>query len=338
MDAYTGAVCRDLSTYADRSLSADTIYFGGGTPNLLGADRLNRILQEVRKSFRISENAEITLECNPATTTGSFLQSAASSGINRLSIGMQSTDPDELRLLGRRHTQDDVKRCIENAGDAGIKNLSLDLMIGTPGQALQSLLRSIDFCERRKVQHVSAYLLKIEPGTEFARLQDRLDLPDDDTVSDRYLSAVTALQNAGFLQYEISNFAKPGFESVHNSKYWLGRPYLGFGPSAHSFFEGRRFYCPGNLESFLTGEAPVQDGPGGTPEEALMLRLRLRSGISDRDWTGLFGAPLPDALRQKALSLEPYGLVERTGSDGFALTPKGFLVSNEIIAELLALL
>ncbi len=244
MDAYTEKLCQTLEQSARRwPRRMDSLYFGGGTPILLGPERIEKILNAARRYFSL-EQAEITLEANPASTLEPVLRELYAAGVNRLSFGMQSADEGELRLLGRRHTAKEAALAVEQAQRAGFFNLSLDLMLGLPQQTAQSVENSVDFCAKTGVSHISAYLLKVELGTPFDQNGMAARCPDADGQADLYLCAVNALEKHGFFQYEISNFAKPGFHSRHNCKYWLGAEYLGLGPAAHSFLEGRRRFFP----------------------------------------------------------------------------------------------
>lgn len=333
---YADTMTERLLAYKDRRITADTLYFGGGTPNLLGGEQLSRLIHTARESFVLPDTSEITVEANPFSATPDFFRQIHDAGANRLSLGLQSANPDELRFLGRKHTPEQAATVIQNAKAAGFANLSLDLMLGIPGQTRESLLRSIDFCESMNVQHISAYLLKIEPGTAFFTQKEQLPLPDEEAVSELYLTAVAELAKRGFAQYEISNFAKNGFTGRHNLKYWHCMEYLGFGPSAHSFWEGKRFYYPRSTEAFLQGEPPIPDGDGGSRAEFAMLQLRLTEGLSHTIWQSRFGEPLPAALLRTARRYEKPGLLAFDSPDHFHLTPNGFLVSNLLIGELLA--
>ena len=194
-------------------------------------------------------------------------------------MGLQSAVDIERKALGRRGGCDDIKRAIERAKKAGIDNISLDLMLGIPNQTEESLKKSIEFCEKSGAKHVSAYILKIEESTPFYRIKDSLALPDEDETCDLYLYAVSELEKSGFYQYEISNFSQEGFESRHNLKYWHCEEYLGIGASAHSFVDGKRFYYERSIDSFISGQPPVNDGFGGDEEEYIMLALRLSEGL-----------------------------------------------------------
>ncbi len=334
MKEYTKCIIDRLNySGAELNRRADTLYFGGGTPNLLGAERIASIVEAARKNFGLKD-AEITLEVNPAEDLSGFLGAVHEAGVNRLSIGMQSAQEEELRLLGRRHTAQQARQAVTDAQKAGFSNISLDLMIATPGQSRENLAHSITFCAESGVQHISAYLLKIEPHTAYDKMREQLTLPDDDEAGELYLFACEELEKYGFYQYEISNFAKPGFESRHNLKYWHCEEYLGLGPAAHSFMNGERFYFDRSLRDFLNGALPVKDGAGGDFEEYAMLALRLAEGLRESDCQNRFGFPIPREMFETAKKYEKINLIEML-PDGFRLTREGFLVSNSLIAELL---
>lgn len=299
----------------DYTGSFDTVYFGGGTPSILEPRVLTGILQAVRDHFAIDPAAEITVECNPSKDLTEDMEQYAAAGINRVSIGMQSAVDRERFALGRRAGSGEVARTVAAAKAAGITNISLDVMLGTPKQTPDSLEETFAFIARMQVTHISAYLLKIEPGTPFDRLQAKLALPEEDTVCQMYLQTVERLGQLGFAQYEISNFARPGYESRHNLKYWLLEPYLGLGPSAHSLWNDRRFY-------FDRDWIRQDEGPGGDREEQILLGLRLNRGIP-ADW--LTRDPAPYIA----------GGFMRRANGRISLTPRGMLVSNTILAELL---
>ncbi len=333
MDRYVEAVGRELSRW-DRGLRADTVYFGGGTPSLLGARRLAALLGQIERRFDPAAAAEITLEANPGRVDKGFFQAARQAGFNRLSMGLQSANEDELRLLGRKHTAEDAKRAVEDAGAAGFDNISLDLMLGLPGGSDEKLRRSVAFAAELGAEHISAYILKVEPGTAFARRG--VKVPEDDAVADQYLLCAKELQSRGYGQYEISNFAKPSRESRHNLVYWHGEEYLGFGPGAHSFFEGRRFYYPRDLAGFLAGKGTEDDGEGGGLREFAMLNLRLTEGLQRERCKERFGGAGEDffeAVLKNAKKCPP-GLLQ-ADSERIYFTPEGFLVSNALIVRLL---
>ena len=248
-------------------------------------------------------------------------------------MGMQSANEAELKILGRRHTAETVREAVKAAREAGIDNVSVDLMLGLPNSSLETLKSSIDFCAALEADHVSAYILKIEPGTPFAKQE--LNLPDEDGTADQYLFAVNELKKHGYDQYEISNFARPGKESRHNLQYWRCGEYLGLGPAAHSFMEGRRFYFPRDLEGFLNGNAPTDDGAGGGFSEFAMLSLRLTEGLPRKICETRFenGGALFDGVLEGCKHL-PKNLIH-ADYERISLTAEGFLVSNAILAEIL---
>ncbi len=311
-EAYINRVKEEIKKYSG---SFDTVYFGGGTPSIIKPHLIGEALNAARKQFDIDKNSEITIECNPREELRENLKQYKSYGINRISLGMQSAIDKERFALGRSAGKKEVERAITSAREAGIENISLDLMLGIPKQTLSSLDESLDFIDKMKVQHVSAYMLKIEEGTKFFEMRERLDLPDEDTVSEMYLKTVKALGEIGLKQYEISNFAREGYESRHNTKYWRLVPYLGIGKSAHSFRGGRRFYYDRNFNI-------IDDGEGGTTEEKIMLGLRLTKGIDK----AIISKPYEQFIKM-GLMIESNGRI--------ALTPEGMLVSNTVINALI---
>lgn len=313
--------------------SADTLYFGGGTPSCLSAKQLSAIANTAKNSFKIDDNAEITVEINPTISDFDF-EYLRKNGFNRISVGVQSANDDELKILGRLHTSEQAKNCIEKIRKSGFENISLDLMIATPTQTNDSLERSIEFCARNNAQHISAYILKIEKGTKFYTLKDRLKLPNDDGQAEMYLFACEKLKEYGYNQYEISNFSKSGFESRHNLKYWNDDEYIGIGPSAHSFIDGKRFYYSRSMKDFADGNY-IDDGIGGSEEEYIMLGLRLSKGINNREYAERFGHNIPDKYFLQAKKLMSAGYTEVT-SDCIRLTTQGFIVSNSVILFILS--
>lgn len=328
---YVEALCREI----DKANGIyDTVYFGGGTPSLIGSDNIAKIMARINRT----PDCEVTLECNPSDTgsvNSTFDFSViADSGINRISMGLQSADNAERKILGRRGGCDDVERAISRAKNVGIDNISLDLMLGIPNQTEESLQKSIDFCRNSGAKHVSAYILKIEEGTPFYRVKNTLSLPDEDETCDFYLSAVEMLGKAGYQQYEISNFSEKGYESRHNLKYWHCEEYLGLGASAHSFFDGKRFYYERSVDGFIKDNPPVDDGLGGDEEEYIMLSLRLSEGLVFKNFEKRFGKSVSKKLIAKARTLQKHGLVY-VDEKSVSLTVDGFLVSNSIITELI---
>lgn len=304
----------------------DTIYFGGGTPTVLGAERLAALLDLITNIFAVTPDAEITTEANPESAQSTdALHILRRAGFNRLSLGMQSADDRELRAVGRIHTAADTVAAVDAARRAGFDNLSLDLIYALPDQTRTRWQETLYAALALAPEHLSCYALKIEPGTPFWESRDRLAIPDDDTQADMYLEAVSFLAQHGYAQYEISNFAKPGRESRHNLKYWTLGEYLGFGPGAHSDFGGRRFAVARDLGAFLRGQTIYSESTVVMPEERaaerVMLGLRTATGLPAEELAGA------EAVLREC---ETHGLAV-LHSGRWRLTPRGFFVSNAII-------
>ncbi len=333
-DEYTSALQKRILFFGERfSRAADSVYFGGGTPTVIGGERIKGILETVKRAFPLTENAEVTLEGNPADNLYETLKKAREGGVNRLSLGVQSGIEEELKILGRRHKNEDVKRSVNDARRSGINNISLDLMIGIPGQTKTSLDESIDFILSENPNHISAYILKIEKGTRFFETKNSLNLPDEDRTAEFYLHTAERLKKEGYGQYEISNFAREGYASRHNLKYWNLEEYLGLGPAAHSFMENKRFFFPRNTEDFQKGNEPIYDGEGGDKNEFIMLSLRLKKGLDEGELQKKYGVKTTPEYISFCEKLISVGYAERNG-EILSLTPKGFLVQNEIITEI----
>lgn len=329
---YVSALLDKISFWASQTgKKAETVYFGGGTPSILGSSALCRILKRIYQDFSVSSNAEITVEINPESGKKLNFEKLYSAGFNRLSIGLQSANKKELELLGRIHSLADVKETLSHAKQAGFENCSLDLMLGIPAQTKESLKQSIEFCTACGVKHVSAYILKIEKGTDFYKNARFMKIPDEDTQADLYLFACEQLEKNGFQQYEISNFAQKGFAGRHNLKYWMDEEYIGIGASAHSFFNGKRFHYSRSIPDFKDNQY-IYDGTGGDENEFIMLNLRLIRGLRYAEYQERFGKKLPSSLLCKAKKFEKLGLLN-INEQGIQLTRNGFLLSNTILSE-----
>ena len=339
MDAYMAALLRHLEEIAPRAagMQVDTVYFGGGTPSYLGAARLCRILQTVLRRYDVARDAEITLEANP-DSAGDWkeLRKLRRAGFNRLSLGVQSTDDALLRRIGRVHTYEQVQQAVMAARKAKFTNLSLDLIYGLPGQTMEDWQRTLADAVALGPEHLSCYGLKLEEGTPLWQQRQTLTLPDDDAQADMYLYTVAALGEMGYEQYEISNFAKSGKESRHNLKYWRMEEYAGFGPGAHSDFGGVRYGYVRDIDSYIAGRLVLSesetDSTLARDYEYVMLSLRTAAGI-DRQ---TFEKRYRQRFQPMEVLFEQYekaGLASRT-EGGWRLTPRGFLVSNSIIAAL----
>lgn len=336
MDAYAAALRAQLFETDFSGFQADTIYFGGGTPSYLGPRRLTALLETVSAACPIASGAEITFEANPdSAADAGDLSALRLAGFNRISLGMQSADDGELRAVGRVHTMAQVRSAVEAVRKAGFDNLSLDLIYGLPDQDLSRWRKNLAAAVELNPEHLSCYGLKAEPGTPLYARRDAL--PGDEAQAEMYLETVDFLEGRGWQQYEISNFAKPGRKSRHNLKYWTLEEYAGFGPGAHSDFRGVRYAWARDFEAFLRGDRILSETQRMTPRdraaEWLMLSLRLTQGLDPDIWETRFGRPFAPFL--------PF--LERCAAAGYALregsrwhlTPQGFLVSNQIIGELL---
>lgn len=337
LDQYTHETIRRIREMKGEGITADTIYFGGGTPSLLGGDRIIRIMLTLGECVDISCGGEITVEVNPTADLSEFLRGCSAAGVNRLSLGMQSAVMKELEAIGRTHSPDDVLRVMDCAHTFGIDNISLDLMLGIPHQTPESLSASLEFIKKSAPSHISAYMLKVEEGTAFYRIKDTLPIADDDALADLYISAFDGLEQMGYEQYEISNAARNGFVGQHNLKYWNCDEYIGIGPAAHGFFRGKRYFFGRSLKDYLSGANPVFDCVGGGEEEYVMLRMRLNEGLTERGMHERFGHGIPEALRAKASS-PPFCNFCICDSGHIALTRQGMLLSNAIIGSFLDLL
>lgn len=344
MDRYTAALCRQLAEIAPRTTAhkADTIYFGGGTPSWLGEKRLRQILKTVEKHYRIARNAEITMEANP-DSAGDWktLRALRRAGFNRISLGVQSADDGQLRVLGRPHTFAQAEEAAAAARKAKIKNLSLDLIYGLPGQTMESWRDTLEKAAALAPEHLSCYGLKVEEGTPLWDMQSGMDLPDDDLQADMYLWTVDRLAELGYQQYEISNFAKPGFESRHNLKYWTLGEYAGFGPGAHSDLGDVRYAYVRDLDAYCAGVEEQGDilsendriPPRERDIEYIMLGLRITRGISRQEFEYRFRLPF-GPVQEVLEGFEKTGHATLYGGR-WRLTPAGFLLSNQIIGQCL---
>lgn len=344
MDQYQKALLSHIKETAPlaQDFPVDTIYIGGGTPSYYGAKRLKELLGVIRKLYQVEKDAEVTVECNPDSVDVKSLKILRKAGVNRLSMGMQSANACELERIHRIHTPQQVNEAATAARKAGFTNLSLDLIYGLPGQTMDSWKATVEHALSLIPQHLSCYGLKVEEGTPLAaRVAQGEVLPDDDQQADLYLWTVGRLERAGYPQYEISNFAKPGFASRHNLRYWLTQPYIGFGPGAHSDFGGRRYSFVRDLDAYIQGVlqgGDIIDESEIIPKrercgEYLMLRLRTVQGINEQEYRSTYFmdfAPLQARLEQ----FRTQGWAEQT--DGrWHFTPKGFLLSNQLIGDLL---
>ena len=326
--------CKSLTEY-----TVDTVFFGGGTPSLLTPEQFRRILSSIAENTDLADDAEISFEANPATLSYENLREYRSAGANRISIGLQSASDAELKLLGRIHTVSDFETTFSDCRRAGFDNINVDLMCGIPAQTAESFSKTLDFVTNCAPEHISAYSLILEPGTPLYERANRLSIPDGDEAADLYDLLCAHLSKAGYEHYEISNFAKDGYRCRHNVKYWEREEYLGFGPSAHSFFGGCRFYYPADRTAYLSPltRQSIPEDEGGEltdAEEAIMLAMRLSDGVDVAKLKADFGFDFEAKYQEK---IQPYikgGHIRKT-PQGYAFTDRGMFVSNYILAEIL---
>ena len=335
MDRYLDAVILHIREAAQGAAGyeVDTVYFGGGTPSFFGAGGLAKIFAEIDRRFDVSRDAEVSLEANPDSVTLPMLTRLRRAGFNRISIGVQSDDDAQLKALGRPHTYRQAQQAVSLSRRAGFDNVSVDLMFGLPSQSRESWMQTLRNVIDLKADHISCYGLKVEPGTKLWTYKDCANLPDDDAQADMYFYAVETLEQFGYHQYEISNFAHDGFICRHNMKYWVGDEYLGFGPGAHSDFGGRRFACARDLNAYLAGGESLSESACPAEkereEERVMLALRTVQGLdlsTLREDTRDAEAVLEECAR--------HGLAQKENGC-WHLTPQGFLVSNAVIVRVL---
>ena len=344
MPELQSAILQHIEEYAPHldGYIIDTVYFGGGTPSYYGAGRLISIFNALKKHGHVLLDAEVTAEVNPGSITKEDLLKLRRAGFNRLSIGVQSASDVVLKNLGRQHSFADAEETVKNARQAGFTNISIDIILGLPSQDNDDWSETLTRAVALKPEHISCYGLKIEEGTQLYILKDSPFLPDDDKQADMYLYAVEMLSRFGYKQYEISNFARKGFESRHNLKYWLGDEYIGFGPAAHSYIGQSRYSFVEDVEKYIDRVGSGQDSVVEYSEEMsdfekageyLTLRLRTMHGISEEEYYDIYKLKMDFVL----------ALLREYESNGWAIfkdgrwrfTPTGFLISNTLITELL---
>lgn len=344
---YTEALSLHMEDYAPAAddYDIDTIFFGGGTPTALPVKQLLTVIDAIYDNFNVLGDAEFTIEVNPATVRKAELKKLRRAGVNRLSIGLQSANENELKALGRIHTFEEFKECFEAARAVGFDNISVDLMYGIPHQTKESFENTLNAVIALNPEHLSLYALKVEEGTPFAGKKDSLPLPDEDDECDMYFRAIEVLKEHGYLQYEISNFAKPGKQCVHNLRYWNCEEYLGFGPGAHSYFGGRRFAFrrhtedyirhmeyPGSVTDMLSEDYEIK--PSERLGEYVMLRMRLNEGVDTEFFAARFGVDFEKLFGNYLTKYSQNGFLEKT-ERAWRFTPKGMYVSSYILSAML---
>ena len=336
--AYVSALCSEIDGYKGLRIEADTVFIGGGTPSLLSGQDIYKIREHIEAAFSISSAAEFTLEVNPKTLTEENLSAYINAGVNRISIGLQTIHKNELKKLGRIHSYNDFLDTYNLAREFGINNINVDLMYGIPNQTIASFEETLKTVLSLSPEHISLYGLILEENTPLFKIKDSLVLPTEDTECDMYDLATNMLRGHGYSHYEISNYAKAGRECRHNLKYWRAEEYIGFGLSAHSYFDGKRFANTSSFCDYLNEPISILGSDTLTFEdkrsEYAMLRLRLSEGFSPSEYLRLFGE---DFLHSRASALKRFheGGYINLGDDRISLTERGFYVSNSIISELM---
>lgn len=341
IEAYLGALRQELFSWKDalQDYEVRTLFFGGGTPSILTGEQIQSILEDVQNVLPIRADAEITMEANPGAVSLDQLRICRQAGVNRISFGAQSMNDGLLKRLGRIHTAREIEEAVTTARAAGMENVSLDLMYALPGQTLSLWLDTLSQAVALEPDHISAYSLIVEEGTELCnRLQrGEINVPDDDAAIEMQRAATDLLARAGYHRYEISNYARPGRECRHNIVYWQRGEYLGLGCAAHSFFGGERFENPRSLDRYLSGirrEQRVQLSREDAMEEALMLSTRMIRGLDLNEYRNAFCVDFERAHAKAIAALSRHGLIEI--KNGFLrLTNSGLEVQNAVVVELL---
>ena len=341
-ERYLAAVVSEIARSANCDRVADTIYFGGGTPSLLSTSQVDQLLNVVAARYKVNSACEVTMEMNPGTVTTAGLREFRSVGVNRASFGAQTFDDDELAKLGRSHNTTDTLKTFAALREAGFDNVSFDLIAGLPGQSLERWEQNVTSAIELKPEHLSFYLLEVHSGTPLAEHIKRgiQPQPDEDLAAVMYESMLLRSAEAGYEHYEISNLCRPGFQSRHNTKYWTGDAYFGFGCSSHSFDGVNRRWS--NIRDVKQYVAAVEDSKSPVIEEreltaddvraeAIFLGMRLMSGVDTRQYQRLFGVDLREEYREDIARFQEAGLVELYG-DVMRLTRSGALLSNEVFS------
>ena len=354
---YVDRVCADIerATQTVAQMGArndrivDSIYLGGGTPTLLDVTQLRRIFVAIAQNFQLEPGAEITVECAPGTLNAGVIEALQCCGVNRVSLGVQSFVDREASSVGRLHGRETVLEDIARLRGAGITNINIDLIAGLPYQTVDSWIVSVEQAIASQTPHASVYMLEVDDDSRLGReliaggvKYHAHFVPDDDLMADLYLMACERLEEAGVQQYEISNFARSGYTSKHNLKYWTRQPYLGFGVDAHSMLSGLngtavRFSTPDSLEAYVTGGVPsrTEIAPGAALEETFFLGLRLNSGVDLQQVAATFGQEAIAQFSETIADFLGMGLMERE-ADVIRLTPRGRLLSNEVFERFIS--
>lgn len=346
IDGYIEALKKEIALYKStlKNYKINTIFFGGGTPSILSGEQIYDIMDTIRKHYALDREAEISMEANPGTLTYEKLKLYYKSGINRLSIGLQACQNKLLKTLGRIHTFEDYIENLENARKAGFSNINTDLMFSLPGQKERDWQESLDLITSLNIPHISAYSLIVEEGTPFFNWveEKKVILPEEDADINMYHYTIHYLKSKGYEHYEISNFAKPGFQCKHNLVYWHNKPYIGLGSGAHSFFNKKRFSNVTGIEEYmdqiLKGKKPLEDeiaiSLNDEISETMFLGLRMMKGISMEAFKNRFGISPFEIYGEKFNKLKEEKLL--TWDEKYIkLTNRGIDLSNIVFQEML---
>ena len=347
-DAYIHALCQEISWYGKkksyRQRPVVSVFFGGGTPSLMNEDQLLCVMSSLRENFQIQRNAEISMEANPGTVTPDKLKKFHLYGINRLSMGLQSTNEDELKILGRIHSYNTFLQSYLWAREAGFKNINIDLMTALPNQTKESYKITLENVLKLEPEHISAYSLIIEPGTPFETMEERgeLNLPDEDTEREMYDLTRDVLDKAGYKRYEISNYSKKGFECRHNIGYWNRTDYLGLGLGSSSLIGDVRFSNTTDLECYLEGNRDSDDwydtyeklSMQSAMEEFMFLGFRMIQGVSEKEFKTQFGISMMSVYGKVIKKHVTNNLIKRINGR-ICLTKTGLDVANQVMADYL---
>ena len=339
-DEYVEALCTEILSYEKNDkICLNTVYFGGGTPSLLSSSQMKMIVSTILKAFDISANAEITVEANPGTLTDEKVSVYKELGFSRASLGLQSIHEKELKILGRIHTFDDFLLSYELVKKHGIDNVNVDLMYALPGQRVSDFTKSLERVIELSPTHISAYSLILEEGTRLYDVKDTLTFPTEDEECDIYNSTIEIMRRAGYLHYEISNYAKAGFECRHNLKYWQDEEYIGLGLAAHSYYGKKRYSNPTCFSEYFSREEKgyIQTdiiSPSDNAYEYAMMHLRLARGFSLSDYKARFSEDFLSGRESFISEIIAAGYM-KIDNDRIFLTESGFYVSNEILSRLL---
>jgi len=334
-DSYIDAVIKESEQY--RETVAETVFVGGGTPTVLSATQLKRLICGIRKNISLTDDAEFTFEANPKTLTEEKCKTLAECGVNRLSIGVQSFSDTELKLLGRVHDSECAKATLKLAS-VYFKNINADIMTSLPGQTYESVIKSISEAINCGITHLSCYSLIIEENTPFYEMYSSGTLKEADEDDDRkiYSAASEFLAKNGFEKYEISNFAKPGFKCRHNIKYWTTNEYIGLGCAAHSYLDGTRYENTTSLEEYIKNPCVHKNKTNLSTDDKIseynMMCLRTMKGIETKEFYERFAIDFDKMFERQLKKYTSAGFIKKTDT-GYALTNKGIDVSNAVMCE-----